>query len=151
MLNSSQDYKERQKTINFANALASQTQKLREEEERKKNLFNTNSYSFDTDGDNTFGDIASIGGDVATTVGGGSGYGGFVSGLANSGKEAFGGGSFKDDVPQAFFGIDNENDSDVMQALKGAGKGASLGMTFGPIGAIVGGVLGLGSSFLDDI
>lgn len=52
---------------------------------------------------------------------------------------------------QSFFGIDSENDSEVMQSLKGAGKGAQMGAAFGPIGAAAGAVLGLGASFLDDI
>ena len=82
---------------------------------------------------------------------GGAGYLPMIMGAVNAGSTALKGGSFKDDVPQAFFNIDSEKDSDVMQALKGAGQGATMGMMFGPIGAIVGGVLGLGSSFLDDI
>jgi hypothetical protein len=82
---------------------------------------------------------------------GGAGYLPMIMGAVNAGSTALKGGSFKDDVPQSFFGINSESDSDVMQALKGAGQGATMGMMFGPIGAIVGGVLGLGSSFLDDI
>ena len=77
-------------------------------------------------------------------------YGGMILGGVRAGQSALGGGSFKDDVPQAFFGIDSENDSDVMQSLKGAGQGAMMGAPFGPIGMAVGAALGLGSSFLDD-
>lgn len=81
------------------------------------------------------------------------------TGALRSGKSALSGGSFKDDVPQAFFGIDNSNDSEIMQGLKGAGTGAMTGAAIGSIvpgigtaiGAIIGGALGLGSSFLDDI
>lgn len=130
MLNSAQDYKERQKKYDQANVFATALASTKEDEERRKRLQNGSSFNLDTDSDDTLGDIASIGGDVYS---------------------AFNGGSFRDDVPQSFFGIDNENDSDVMQALKGAGKGATMGMTFGPIGAAIGGVLGLGASFLDDI
>ncbi len=49
------------------------------------------------------------------------------------------------------FNIDKDNDSDVMQAIKGTVNGASMGSSFGPWGAAIGGVLGLGSSFIDDI
>ena len=81
------------------------------------------------------------------------------TGALRSGQSALGGGSFKDDVPQAFFGINNSNDSEIMQGLKGAGTGAMTGAAVGSIvpgigtaiGAIIGGALGLGSSFLDDI
>lgn len=84
---------------------------------------------------------------------------GAALGLVNSGRTALGGGSFRDDVPQSFFGIDNKNDSDVMQSLKGTADGAMKGAAIGSIvpgigtaiGAIIGGALGLGSSFLDDI
>lgn len=151
MLNSAQDYKERQKKYDQANAFATALASAKEDEERRKRLQNGSSFSLDTEDNDTIGDIASLGGDVYSAFNGGSGYGGLISGLANSGKEAINGGSFRDDVPQSFFGIDNENDSDVMQALKGASKGATMGMTFGPIGAAIGGVLGLGASFLDDI
>ena len=78
-------------------------------------------------------------------------YAPLISGGISAGSEAINGGSWRDDVPQAFFGIDNKKDSDVMQALKGAGKGAMMGAPFGPVGMIAGAVLGLGSSFLDDI
>ena len=78
-------------------------------------------------------------------------YAGIISGALSAGTEATKGGNWSDDVPQAFFGIDKDKDSDFMQALKGAGQGATMGMPFGPIGAVVGGALGLGSSFLDDI
>ena len=75
-----------------------------------------------------------------------------IMGAINAGSTAIRGGSFKDDVPQSFFGIDNKNDSDVMQGLKGAGQGALMGTAIMPgIGTAVGALLGLGASFLDDI
>lgn len=75
-----------------------------------------------------------------------------IMGAVNAGSTAIRGGSFRDDVPQAFFGIDNEKDSDVMQSLKGAGQGALMGTSIMPgPGTIVGALLGLGASFLDDI
>lgn len=99
-------------------------------------------------GYNIFNTLKNSGGSSSV---GGAGYLPMIMGAVNAGSTALKGGSFKDDVPQSFFGINSESDSDVMQALKGAGQGATMGMLFGPIGAIVGGVLGLGSSFLDDI
>ena len=78
-------------------------------------------------------------------------YGGMILGGMRAGQSALSGGSFKDDVPQAFFGIDDSNDSEIMQGLKGAGTGAMMGAPFGPIGMAVGAALGLGSSLLDDI
>ena len=76
----------------------------------------------------------------------------FLGGVINSGITALNGGSWKDDIPQAFFGIDNKNDSDVMQTLKGAGKGAMMGtMVFPGVGTAIGALLGAGASFLDDI
>lgn len=97
-------------------------------------------------------DAASAAGSAGTSfLGKAAPYSGLIGGAINAGTEAIKGGNWGEDVPQAFFGVDSEKDSDVMQALKGAGKGATMGMAFGPIGAIVGGVLGLGSSFLDDI
>ena len=99
-------------------------------------------------GYNIFNTLKNSGGSSSVS---GAGYLPMIMGAVNAGSTALKGGSFKDDVPQSFFGINSESDSDVMQALKGAGQGATMGMMFGPIGAIVGGVLGLGSSFLDDI
>lgn len=88
-------------------------------------------------------------------AGSGSGVGAYIPaimGAVNAGSTAIKGGSFKDDVPQAFFGIDNKKDSDVMQGLKGAGQGALIGTSIFPgIGTAVGALLGLGASFLDDI
>ena len=88
-------------------------------------------------------------------AGAGSGVGPYIPaimGAVNAGSTAIQGGSFKDDVPQSFFGINNENDSDVMQALKGAGQGALMGTSILPgWGTAIGAVLGLGASFLDDI
>ena len=98
-------------------------------------------------------DIFGIGKDMFSgynSYGGGS-YGGIIGGGINAGLSALNGGSWKEDIPQSFFGIDDHKDSDVMQTLKGAGKGAMMGAPFGPIGMAVGAVLGLGSSFLDDI
>lgn len=88
-------------------------------------------------------------------AGSGSGVGPYlpaIMGAVNAGSTAIQGGSFKDDVPQAFFGIDNKKDSDVMQGIKGAGQGALIGTSIFPgIGTAVGALLGLGASFLDDI
>ena len=93
-----------------------------------------------------------VGKDIYSLYQGGGSYMPLIFGGLNAGKTAIQGGSWKDDVPQSFFGIDDSNDSEIMQALKGAGKGAVMGLPFGgPIGAVVGGVLGLGASFLDDI
>lgn len=108
--------------------------------------FGSNAPKFDG-----FGSLGTAGADSGSFLGKVAPYAGILSGAMSAGSEAIQGGSWKDDVPQAFFGVDSEKDSDVMQALKGAGKGATMGMAFGPIGAVVGGVLGLGSSFLDDI
>lgn len=101
----------------------------------------------------TFNDIFGIGKDMfgAYNSYGGGGYGGIIGGAVNSGMTALNGGSWKEDVPQSFFGIDDHKDSDVMQTLKGAGKGAMMGAPFGPIGMAVGALLGTGASFLDDI
>lgn len=88
-------------------------------------------------------------------AGAGSGVGPYIPaimGAVNAGSTAIKGGSFKDDVPQAFFGINSEKDSDVMQGLKGAGQGALMGTAIMPgIGTAIGALLGLGASFLDDI
>lgn len=54
------------------------------------------------------------------------------------------------DSGQSMFNI-NEDDSEIEQALSGAFNGASMGSAAGPWGAAIGGVLGLGASFLDDI
>ena len=52
---------------------------------------------------------------------------------------------------QGFFNI-NENDSDVMQGINGTLDGAMKGtMIFPGVGTAIGALLGLGSSFLDDI
>lgn len=92
-----------------------------------------------------------IGDAIGNSTGGGfMPYVGIAKSGLNAGMSALNGGSFKDDVPQAFFGID-DSDSEIMQSLGGAGKGALLGAPFGPIGMAIGGALGLGASFLDDI
>lgn len=78
-------------------------------------------------------------------------YGGIIMGGLRAGMNGLGGGDWKDDVPQSFFGIDPKG-SDTSQALSGAAQGAMMGLPFGgPIGAAIGGILGLGASFLDDI
>lgn len=117
-------------------------------EDSKVGEYASDIFGLGKQGYNIFNTLKNSGGSSSV---GGAGYLPMIMGAINAGSSAVKGGSFKDDVPQAFFSIDNENDSDVMQALKGAGQGATMGMMFGPIGAIVGGVLGLGSSFLDDI
>lgn len=99
----------------------------------------------------TFGNSA--GSSAAGTSAGSSlgGYGGLISGGIN-GLSAFAkDGDYKDGL-QGVFGVDNENQSDVKQALSGTVNGAQMGASVGgPWGALIGGVLGLGSSFLDDI
>lgn len=104
----------------------------------------------------TLNDAFGIGKDLFGSYQGLEGAGGswmpFLGGAINSGKTALSGGSWRDDIPQAFFGIDNKNDSDVMQTLKGAGKGAMMGtMVFPGVGTAIGALLGAGASFLDDI
>lgn len=91
----------------------------------------------------------------------GSGGSGFGSGGGNFGwiglaqgadrglGTLFNGGSL-DESGQSMFNI-NEDDSDFMQALNGTLSGAQMGSGFGPWGAVIGGVAGLGTSFLDDI
>lgn len=101
----------------------------------------------------TANDIFGLGRDIFSgynSYGSGS-YGGLIGGAVNAGMSALNGGSWKEDVPQSFFGIDDHKDSDVMQTIKGAGKGAMMGSPFGPIGMAVGALLGTGASFLDDI
>ena len=91
----------------------------------------------------------------SSSAGSGSGVGPYlpaIMGAVNAGSTAIKGGSFKDDVPQAFFSVDSKKDSDVMQSLKGAGQGALIGTSIFPgIGTAIGALLGLGASFLDDI
>lgn len=104
----------------------------------------------------TVNDMFGLGRDIFSSYQGMEGAGGsyfpLIGGLINSGTKALKGSSWKDDVPQAFFGIDNENDSDTMQTLKGAGKGAMMGTAIFPgIGTAIGALLGAGASFLDDI
>lgn len=85
--------------------------------------------------------------------GGGSamgGYGGLISGGINGLGSFAQSGDYKDGI-QGFFG-QSKDDSDVMQAIKGTVNGATTGGSFGgPWGALIGGIAGLGSSFLDDI
>ena len=100
-------------------------------------------------GYNIFNTLKNSGGSSSV---GRAGYLPMIMGAVNAGSTAIKGGSFKDDVPQAFFSIDSKNDSDVMQALKGAGQGALMGTSILPgWGTAIGAVLGLGASFLDDI
>lgn len=104
----------------------------------------------------TVNDMFGVGKDLFGSYQGLEGAGGswfpFIGGSINSGMTALKGGDWKDDVPQAFFGINNKNDSDVMQTLKGAGKGAMMGTAVFPgIGTAIGALLGAGASFLDDI
>lgn len=100
----------------------------------------------------TFGNSAgnSAAGAGASAGGAGS-YGGLISGGIN-GLGAFAkDGDYKDGL-QGIFSVDSENQSDVSQALSGTVSGAQMGASVGgPWGALIGGVLGLGSSFLDDI
>lgn len=98
----------------------------------------------------TFGNSA---GNSATTSAGSSmgGYGGLISGGVNGLSSFAKDGDYKDGL-QGFFSIDSENQSDVSQALSGTVNGAQMGASVGgPWGALIGGVLGLGSSFIDDI
>lgn len=116
----------------------------------------SNFYSNPNQGDKyskTANDIFGIGKDIFSSYNsfGNGGYGGIIGGGINAGLSALNGGSWNEDVPQSFFGIDDHRDSDVMQTLKGAGKGAMMGAPFGPIGMAVGALLGTGASFLDDI
>ena len=78
------------------------------------------------------------------------GYGGLISGGINGLTSFAQSGDYKDGL-QGFFSVDKD-DSDVMQGVKGAINGAVTGGSIGgPWGALAGGILGLGSSFLDDI
>lgn len=97
---------------------------------------------------NLFNYLTNTGSNAAgsTPLGGAAGLG--LSGL-NSLNTLNQTGSFKD-AGQSFFGIDKD-DSDVKQGIKGTINGAMKGSAFGPIGAAAGAVLGLGSSFLDDL
>lgn len=104
----------------------------------------------------TVNDMFGVGKDLFSSYQGMDSAGGswmpLIGGLINSGSKALNGGSWKDDVPQAFFGIDNKKDSDVMQTVKGAGKGAMMGTAIFPgIGTAIGALIGAGASFLDDI
>lgn len=127
-------------------------------EDRKKNNNQDLGYFSNTQPNNMIGDIAELGKqgyDLYNIFSNGAStmnpWVALGASALRSGQSALGGGSFKDDIPQAFFGINNSNDSEIMQGLKGAGSGAMLGAPFGPIGMAVGAALGLGSSFLDDI
>lgn len=60
------------------------------------------------------------------------------------------GGSWDKSI-QSSFGIDSDNDNDFIQAVKGTVNGAKMGSTFGPLGAAIGGSVGLLSSFFDDL
>lgn len=99
----------------------------------------------------TFGNSAgnsAAGSSAGSSMGGYGGLiGGAINGLGSFAKD----GDYKDGL-QGIFSIDSENQSDVSQALSGTVNGAQMGASVGgPWGALIGGVLGLGSSFLDDI
>ena len=119
-----------------------------------KNTKTTNNSGWQKD----VGDVVGLGKDAYDlfgTLSSGSGSGGpswigAAVGGTNALKTLGKTGSFRD-AGQTFFNIDAENDSEIMQALKGASSGAQMGAGFGPWGALIGGVLGLGASFLDDI
>ena len=99
----------------------------------------------------TFGNSA--GNSAASSTAGSSmgGYGGLIGGALNGLGSFAKDGDYKDGL-QGIFSVDSENQSDVSQALSGTVNGAQMGASFGgPWGALIGGVLGLGSSFLDDI
>lgn len=107
-------------------------------------------------GDSPASNALGIGKDIFNTIQGFGGDGGsylpLIGGAMSAGKTAINGGSWRDDIPQSFFGIDNKNDSDVEQSLKGAAKGAAMGTSILPgWGTAIGAVFGLGASFLDDI
>lgn len=104
----------------------------------------------------TVNDMFGVGRDLFSSYQGMDGAGGswmpILGGVLNAGRSALSGGSWKEDVPQSFFGIDDHKDSDVMQTVKGAGKGAMMGTAIFPgIGTAIGALLGAGASFLDDI
>lgn len=96
---------------------------------------------------NTYGNLA---GGSGSGGGGGMGWIGIGQSAANGMGKYADSGEAKD-IGEGFFGFDSEEDSDVMQALKGSMNGAKMGSAFGPWGAVIGGVAGLGYSFLDDI
>jgi hypothetical protein len=101
---------------------------------------------FSTAGD-LYGLYSVLGNSGGSAMGG---YGGIISGGINGLGSFAQSGDYKDGI-QGFFG-QNKNDSDVMQAIKGTVNGATTGGSFGgPWGALIGGIAGLGSSFLDDI
>ena len=81
--------------------------------------------------------------------GGAAVYAGLIRGGLNGLGSFAQSGDYKDGL-QGMFGVEDENQSDIMQAVNGTMNGASMGSSFGPWGAAIGGVLGLGSSFLDD-
>lgn len=99
------------------------------------------------------GGLAGSGSSVYSGVkGGGSGGPGWIGiaqGAMQGGEKFAETGDWKQGVG-GMFGVDEENDSEIMQALKGTANGASMGASFGPWGALAGGLVGLGASFLDD-
>ena len=109
-----------------------------------------------------YGDLLSDGAGIASMVkgwggsggsaagGAAGGYGGLIGGGVNGLSSFAQSGDYKDGL-QGMFSVD-KNDSDVMQGIKGTVNGALMGgQAGGPWGALAGGILGLGSSFLDDI
>lgn len=120
-----------------------------------------NYFGSDSSGSMVFDNIMGNGGSGSMTFdnigggsGGGFGYIGLANGLMNGINQGFNSddkimGGFGNGL-QGMFGVDSDNDSDVMQGIKGTVNGATTGAAFGPWGALIGGILGLGSSFLDD-
>ena len=100
-----------------------------------------NYFGSGSSGSMTFDSLGSSGGGLNGMPLIGNAIGG-INGLAQSGD-------YKDGI-QGIFGTGSD-DSDVMQGIKGTANGALTGLGVGgPVGALVGGILGLGSSFLDD-
>ena len=137
----------------LANALASEKEKNNDTEgmrtpffqpnQQKDNLFENNDFFGNNANTNEFLQSGEIIGSMLP-------YGNIAMSGVNAGNTALNGGSWDKDVPQSFFGID-QNSSDTNQAIDGAMKGAQMGATFGPYGTVIGAALGLGSSFLDDL
>lgn len=127
------------------------------------NLFNNslignqqNNNQFSNKVNDIFGTTNKIGSLYNTFQGASNPYLSFGTGLLNgldkefNSKEKYWGG-FGNGL-QGFFGVDSERDSDVMQGVNGTLNGAIKGtMIFPGIGTAVGALLGLGSSFIDDI
>lgn len=101
-------------------------------------------------GNDTLEDIISGASKTFGESGATRGYGGLISGGKNGLSSFAQSGDYKDGL-QGFFSIDKD-DSDVMQGIKGTINGTVTGGSVGgPWGALAGGILGLGASFLDNI